>query len=340
MKRLFPLIPLLALLAMLPGCVKNQVKIVFRLEGDTNTPCRVTYYASNRKGGMMRETVAEITAGKGEIVLPQVRPAIIYLFSPSSTRPEALIYGARGEEFTVTGPGNDVALWHISGNSTTEALSEWRLENADLLKRRDAKGINRAVADYVKKHPDSKAAAIILYVYFERRGNEKEFENLEAVIDEDVRDDGELTGALSMADLFTGLPVKPTVPSRIIMTGVEGYADTLNLKDGRDHLLMFLKANDTSAALSADTLKALAARKGKGSVAELYLDSDSLGWRRHLRDTVPGMHRMWMPMGLADSVAISMGVRRLPYYIVVDSKGKEVYSGDDRSAALGKFNSP
>lgn len=337
------------LLAMAVGCTKNEVRLTFELPKDVNEPCRILYYASGSNVGMIRETVAQISAGKGETVLPMSYPSVICLFSPSQKFPAALIYASRGESFRITGTDANIARWEISGNKTTEELSAWRLANADLIRTRDhsPEKLNEAVAKFVKANTASPAAAVILYYYFTRGGHEKEFYALQSGLDREVAEDERLMTALSMPDLITFLPDKPWMPERLVLTGDSGYADTVTFDKAL--LLMFRSNNDSG--VSNDSVKALLERVRKSeskaggkdrrkAVAELYFDIDSFNWRRHMRrDTIKGLTRLWMPLGVADSVAIEMGVRRTPYYIVVTPKGKEAYRGDDWSAASAKFES-
>lgn len=328
------------------GCTKNEVRITFELPAEVNSPCRIVYYASDRRGGMMRETVAEITSGKGEIVLPQRNPSLIYLFSASSKFPDVVIYARRGEELKVSGNSGNAMEWEAEGNATTRSLTEWRLSNLDALKSRNTDKINAAVKDFIEKNADSEAAAIILYVYFTRRGHEREFAALEGRIAPGVLDEPELMGALSQGDRLTGLPVESRYPPQIILHGEDGFADTLKTgaqgsPSGREGnlLMMFKKGDDYSPGAGVDSIVKLAEENRKGLIAELYAETDSMGWQRHLRhDTLPGVRRMWLPMGLADSLAINMGVRRLPYYIVLDPKGRELYRGDSFSDAARLFS--
>lgn len=324
-------------LLVLGGCTRNEIKLSFEVSQGVNTPCRIVYYASDKRGGMMRETVVEISAGKSETTLPQRNPSLIYLFSPASKFPDIIIYGERGDKFKITGDSENIQEWKVSGNKTTDELTEWRLANAEILKGRDKEKLNAAVASYVDSHPDSRASAIILYVYFTRRGHEKEFSALESKIDKDIMEDADLMGALSQGDLLTGLSMEPRYPPMIVLHGEEGYADTLRTASGSEVMLLFRANYDNT--VSNDSIESLAKRKGYGVIAEIYVETDSSTWRRHVKqDSLPGVKRLWMPLGLADSLALEMDIRRLPYYVVFDAQGKETYRGDDWKAAAATYS--
>lgn len=332
------LIPLL--LVVLTGCIKNQMTITFELSKDVNSSCRIVYYASAKKGGMMREAYPQITAGKGELKLPQGYPSIMFLFSSSGKNPSAIIYAERGDRIVVSGKGNDISNWKITGNDITDQLTEWRLKNKGVLVGNNEEKLNAAVTKYVTANPNSEAAAVVLYIYYVRRGHEEEFAALETKLSKKITSNKKLMDALATADLLTGAVEATKYPSRIILNGNEGYADTVSLGNGVSTFLMYRGGKSDSDELSVDTLKALMAKRNGKSVVELYAETDSLNWRRHIsNDSVAGMKRLWLPLGMADSVAMAMEVKRLPYFIIVDSKGKAVYRGDDFKEASQKFQS-
>lgn len=320
--------------------MKNEMTVTFDFPENVNTSCRIVYYASAKKAGTVREAYAQITAGKGELKLPQGYPSIMYLFTSSGKTPEAIIYAERGDHIIIKGKNGDISSWEIEGNDATEALTSWRIKNKGLLDGDNDSKLNAAIAAYVKKNPDSDAAAIILYLYYVRRGHEEEFASLEATLGKKIHGNKKLMNALSAADLLTGNIEQPKYPSQIALAGEDGFADTLKLGDGRSSLLLIRGPKGDGDNFSTDSLKALLAAGKQKQIAELYSDTDSLGWRRHLtNDSIEGIKRLWMPLGVSDSITISMGVRRIPYYVVIDSKGKAAYRGDDFQTASGKFRS-
>lgn len=336
-KFLFLLLTLF-LVVLASGCTKNEVKLTFDISGNITEPCRIVYYISDKKGGLLRETIVEITGGKAEFILPQRNPAIFYLFGPSQKNAGAIFYAKKGDRILVSGKEDKPDTWTLSGNKITEELSDWRLKNLDAIRSEDPAKINRAVKDYVISNPKSKAAVIILYVYYNRKDDETGFISLQAKIDKELLEDSSLMDALSASDLFTGLEETPTYPKQLIFNGASGHADTISVFSGNGSLLIFRKNNDNSRFIPSDTINSLLAGRKDKKVAEFFLERDSSAWRRHIgSDTVPGYHRLWMPLGLADNAAISMGVRRIPFYIVIGKGGKEIYRGDSWEEASNEF---
>ena len=331
---------LVAFCFIVAGCIKNQMSISFDLPAEVNTPCRILYYASGKNVGMIRETVAEITQGKGEITLPQQYPGLIYFFSPSRQDPSAIAYAQRGDKLKITGENGNIDEWDITGNKITEEISEWRRKNFELLRGNNVTDINKAVSRYVEANPDSKSAAIILYVYYRRRDAEKEFYKLQLKLGKSVLDDSRLMSALQEADLFTSLPDSYSYPKEIVLAGSDGFADTLTLsKSKKSTLLIFNVSDNDSGIIPMDSIKSLLKRNQNVGMVELFANPDSMVWQRHLKqDTIGELKRLWLPLGVSDSLAIDMGIKRMPYYVLLSPEGKELYRGDDWKEAVKKFD--
>ena len=333
MKRLFFFCIVALIMA---ACTKNEVRLDFDVAGNVSTPFRVLFYESDPKGGgEFRETVGEIRDGKGKFRIKAASPTIIFLYSTSGKRPAGVIYASPGEVIKIKGEGDDISQWKVEGNETSEKLSAWHMENAELLRTGDKSKINGQIDGFIGKNRDSAASAILLYLYFDRRADMGGFLKLEAKINKELLADPDLAHALSLADHISGLQDFYSVPSEIVAVGDSGFADTLRLNEGSRKLLIFRNSSSRAKTIYSDSIERFIERHKKITVAEFYADTDSSAWRRELRrDTIQGLRRFWFPLGLADSLSISMGVKRLPYLMVVDTLLKVHYRGDDWDEAV------
>ena len=325
---------------MLTGC-KPEFSIEFDLAPDVNTHCRMTYYASSRKQGLMMEPMADIVAGKGKVTAPTKYPTIVYLFQGSSTQPAAMFYAERGDKIVITGKGTNPADWEISGNRLTEEWSKWRLENKRALTA-GGKELNQAIAGYVKDHPDSKLSAVLLILQYSRHDDEEGFIRLFKSLKSGATSDKELMAALSVADMPDGTLLPGGNLSTMILSGPSGDADTLRFANGKASLVVFRDSkNRENLNAENDSLRALLRAFPDSTsrmIAKISFDPDSTTWINSVEaDSLRNIARGWMPFGVADSTAMVLGVRRTPFYIVADGKGKRLYGGSDLSKAMGEF---
>lgn len=325
------------------GCVKNEFDIKFELAPSINGPYRVVYYASDKEKGWIIETVSDVNQGRGLLHGATRYPSVVYIFSPVSSGIRCVLYVERGDKITLTGSEADPILWEVKGNALSEECSQWRLENKAVLISSDPAEINKAVASYVKKNPESKLSTFLLSVYYSRVENEKEYLALRASLQPKALDNEELMRALSMADMPDGLLTSPAAGRAFTITGANGDPCKLNPKSDKASLLAFRDEDGNFfRSETYDSLKAISRAyqdSAKRLIADLYLGPDSALWIRSVRmDTIKNVVRGWMPRGLADSVSMAMGVRRLPYFIVLDNKGEQVYRGDHLGKASEAFH--
>lgn len=333
---------LLASVVLLTGCVKNETELEFNLPADFNTPVRMLYYASDKKQGKIVETVAEINGGKGTIKLPMYNSSIVFLFSPSSRDFFMMFYAERGGKVKITGMDTDVMAWNVEGNDLNKKWSEWRIANKAALESRSEEKINAAVEQYVKKNPESELSLVLLMLRYSRYADPAGFSRLYALLKPKAYADKKLMDALSAGDLLEGVSPLPKALKDMVLTGEDGYADTLRLSSGRPSIIYMVSSrNRNMADETLDSVKAFVRVYPDSTryiIAEINADPDTMQWRRAIRkDTVRNIHRLWLPTGVASVEAREMGATRVPYYVVADGKGKRLYGGSELKEAFRHF---
>ncbi|MBD5371265.1 MAG: DUF4369 domain-containing protein [Bacteroides sp.] len=350
----------LMLCVMLAGCVKNEFKVTLTLPAGTSVTYRIAYYASNSKGGMEIESAIAVQNGKGDLKGITRYPTLVSIYETSAVYPSAIFYAERGDDISITSESTDPTSWKISGNKVNDLLSAWRLDNARLIKTlasarstaltdsATAKSLNASIAGFVEAHPDSPAASLILYTYFDSRLNHKEFLRLDGIIlahDPPVQ----LTTLLSRHDMLSsGAPLPPakTDLDMTVRTPDSVGRDTLRLASGRTPMLILVRRIDSDdyKALT-DSLKSVVrwrkeAKQDSTSmrVADVVMANDSSRWAYQVkRDTLKGVTRAFIPAGLADKDMMRLGVRRAPWIIVAAGQGRIAYSGSDWGKALTAY---
>lgn len=331
----------LAPMLLMMGACKPEFTVDFELSKDVDTHCRLVYYASSKKQGVIMEPVVDISAGKGKLIAPTKYPSIVYVFSTSASTPSAIFYVRRGDHIKISGDGTNPMDWEIKGNSLSEKWSEWRLANKPALIS-GGKELNRSISDYVTKNPDSQLSTALLILQYSRRDDEEGFLKLFKSLKPGATSDRELMAALAVADMPGGEFDSGGNLSKMVLSAPSGDADTLFFNKGKASLLIF-RDNKNREYLSEekDSLKTLLKEFPDSSsrmIARIYLDPDSMTWIKSVKsDSLRNIAVGWMPHGVADSTAMAVGVKRTPYYIVADGKGKQVYRGSDLKKSIEIF---
>lgn len=337
-------ISLLALLLLLlaGGCVKNEFKIEFSFPQSSTPTFQLLYYASDSKQGWLVETAVQVRDGKAALLGKTRNPSLVWVMGiDSETFPELLIYAERGDNIKVdaTGAPTEPLKWRVSGNKINDALTQWRLDAAKALASGSPREVNKAVADYVKKNPDSPVSTIILSAYFDRHEDASQFHALWKMLKDDATDAKwvELVGS---ADTIESMGDEQKAPKQVVLSTLATGCDTVRFS-GVPVLMAFTgpdRAGNDAVKRELRSLLRDFPDSTKRVVCHISFDPDSSSMVYTSRiDSLSGAVQAWMPLGLSDSQAVAMGVRGVPYLIVSDRKGNFIYSGRDASLAVRKM---
>lgn len=326
------------------SCVKNEFKVVVDLPESVTSTYRLVYYASDSRGGLSLESAMAVTKGKGEFTGTTKNPALVLIFDGSSSTPSAAFYARRGDKIRVTGPDSDPTMWRINGNAVTDQITEWRLANQEAIERREQEKINKSVAEYVKKNPDSPAATLIFSVWYDSNLTPDESQKLMGMLKGDAIE-SQLLECVARLDLLEVLteqqPVK--VLKDIVVQGLPTGRDTLRCDRGVATAILIRSDKYADDRKALETLREMAKShpdSSKRNLAELYLAADSSAWVNAIRrDTLKGVLRARIPHEFADPTIISVGATKAPWWVITDKKGKIIYSGTDSEKAKSFYNS-
>lgn len=338
---------LLLLTVILSSCSKNEFDIKFELTPSADGTYRAIYYASDPKKGWIVENVVNIQQGKAHLTGMVYNPCIVYLCRTSNAAQGLYLYVERGDDFTISGDGSDPAAWHVDGNKLTRQLDEWRAENRDVIvkarsgREADIAPLCRAVESFVSSHPDDPAAAIILMAYYDRGYDPWRFSALMKSLRDDAAD-RKWIDMMARNDMPADEPAIPAIPKSLVFATVATGCDTIT-PGHLPTLLYFGKASLQPYRDDIAKLRQLSRSSGDSAsriIANVSFEPDSMTrWHSVNVDSLQASVQAWVPLGLSDSQIKQLGVRRIPYLIVIDRKAKAVYSGTDTDRAIETFRS-
>ena len=338
---------LLFLTVILSSCSKNEFDIKFELSPSADGTYRAIYYASDPKKGWIVENVVNIQQGKAHLTGMVYNPCIVYLCRTSNAAQGLYLYVERGDDFTISGDGSDPAAWHIDGNKLTRQLDEWRAENRDVIvkarsgREADIASLCRAVDSFVSSHPDDPAAAIILMAYYDRGYDPGRFSALMKSLRDDAAD-RKWIDMMARNDMPADEPAIPAIPKSLVFATVATGCDTIT-PGHLPTLLYFGKASLQPYRDDIAKLRQLSRSSGDSAsriIANVSFEPDSMTrWHSVNVDSLQASVQAWVPLGLSDSQIKQLGVRRIPYLIVIDRKAKAIYSGTDTDRAIETFRS-
>ena len=221
----------------------------------------------------------------------------------------------------------------IKGNKASRAYGEWLSENADLLKRRDQRGINAAVARYIAENPESMASTLLLMTRFYMPGNEMAADSLLSKIAPEARPSSLIENiASAVAEQVSADARASLLPMNLYAAG-----DSIYRYRPDDHSWTLLVFSDPSKLDSiTGKLRSLRAERKRSSleILEISLTTDSLIWRRNIATDSARWVQTWLPGSAASAPVRRLAVPRVPFFIVADSTGEQHYRGSSITDAL------
>lgn len=328
----------ISILLILSGCIKNEFKMEFALPDSVNANYKISYYASDKRGGMMIETVAAIANGKGILKGITRNPAILFLSQGS--RQTIAIYVQRGDNIKISGKDANPYTWEIEGNDLNKEWSQWRIKNEKVLSESDPKKTNSLVAKYIYDNPASPLSTLMLLTAFSRKDDETLFRRLWLTLTGEARDP-EWTGLVARADQQDTFVAIPARLESIALRSFGNGIDTLRTDSANASMLFFWYAGFPQRKEYIDSLRSIAKEFPDSAtriIADICLEPDSIAWRSPIRsDSLSKVVRAWAPAGFADSRLINLNVTSAPFFIIFSKDGNQRYRGSDINDAFSEF---
>lgn len=338
---------------LLSGCMKSEFTLKFQFPKDHVGNYMLNYYAWDSRRGTWVENVASVQNGAALVECATSRPTLVYIRDASSASNFMTLYAERGDEIVISGDNPDMNTWTVKGNKTSERWSQWRRKNAAVLSTdRDTftPAKEKAIAEFVNANKSDKLSAIMLLTEWDRRANPGGFLKLWNAIDEDARSQRliEMCGSTDLLGVEFEVDAKGNLARKkiakadeIIMRTRFNGIDTLRPGKVKSSLLYFYAENNSGRTETIDSIRVLTSEypdSAKSIISVAALQPDSMVWLNAARrDTVRNVVSAWVPHGVADKNMVSLGVARIPWYIVTGKGGKEVYAGDVLKEAIAAF---
>lgn len=215
----------------------------------------------------------------------------------------------------------------IKGNRASEEYAEFLSAHASLIGKGPSRELNDTIRARIEREPRKLSSALLLMSLFNGRGNESLADTLLQL----VADNEEAHPLIDNYSYLLGLQKS---------NEEERKMRRIELPTGRDSAAVFVVSNQSYGLLAfssvsarhdslSRTLKRLYKKLPRKSfrAMEIYLDGDSAAWGAALEGDSALWVQAWAPGGVAHEKISPLKVAQLPYYIVLDSAGRELYRG-------------
>ncbi|MCH5222260.1 MAG: hypothetical protein J1F05_08075 [Muribaculaceae bacterium] len=315
-----------AIILMGLSCSDNdQFRVNGTIEGKPTMNLRVAYYSD----GAFRTQITAAREGEFEFYGTARQPALIEV-TDYEYRPLARLIAENGKTYKVkVDPTNRYRI-DVSGGEINERWSKFLRENADSLEL-DA---NAIVARYVDEHRDDIVSTLLLLTVFDASHAIAEADSLMEMIAPEARPSSLTEGYNDvMQRLVTSVALGDVLPIKYI-----DQKDTIrsfNPAEQAYSIIMLSRDGDFRSDSIVPALKRLYKdyKKSRLAILDFSLDSDEASWKRSIRTDSAEWSQGWGAGGVASLGVDRLGIPRVPFVIVCDSTGRQLYRGSEIATA-------
>ena len=168
---------------------------------------------------------------------------------------------------------------------------------------------------------------------FSTPGFEQLADSLLGIIPEEARLEGVSAGFETMLQrIADGMAATPVAPIPYLVSG----NDTKIYKpsDARLSLIVLSDSRDGRDSI-LDAVRDLDRHRSKGrfDIIDLNLDQDTMVWRRTVRTDSAAWTQGWAAGGVSAQAVDRLGIPTLPYMVLVDSAGHQLWRGNSVTIA-------
>ena len=303
---------------------KDSFTIEGQIEGYADGPVEVAYLSTNGQFQVEQLT----TDGGGRFTMTGFADNLtgVEIFRPGEGR-VALVLAANGDKITLKQNPATGAV-EAKGNEPSRLLAEWFTANVAPLRSHRGEVINGSIAEFIGNNPASPASVALLLMIADLRANPLGADSLRNLIDRDA-----FTPLLvAHGDLLQQQvsATAATVPDFIVVKVPGDTTLAWTCHDSRVTLFAF--ADNTNYS-GRDSL-ARVARMSRVKVLEMFMVGDSATWARTIAADTVRWSRVWLPGMAGNRTMENFLPPQVPFYVVVDSLGTQIYRGRDIAAAV------
>lgn len=306
----------------------------FKITGEVTDGSTINLYVKYHGANAVRTGVTAARQGKFEAEFSSPEPTIVEILD-NEYNILARMFLKNGDEMNVTIDRANPTASKVTGNEISQRWSELINEHAAALTSGDSKKINDMIEAYIKANPADPVGALMFAEFYDSSTDPVHAMEVMEMIDIDARPDGVLDPCATIVGRFADAEsygkVKP-IKYRV------AESDSVRIFSPCDKKVSLISLSNENSKRSDDIvpeLKKIAKDfpSKKLQMIDFVLYSDTNAFKRvTYRDSATWI-QAWLPGGILGKGLAELSVPDMPYFIVTDSAGTQLYRGTSASEA-------
>lgn len=327
---LYNLIAFLSLCAATCACTSDSFHVDGTIAGVTRQNLRAVYYAD----GAMRMVPVMVEGGKFSFDGRSADPAMVELYTSDRSLLGRFV-AANGDKINCSFDRADPWNVTIEGNDLSDRWASFIRKNAAILGSGSQSDVNALVAGYVDGHAADPLSSLLLLTLYDSRSDPRGAADLLDKTDPDYRPRSLMEGYEHLLAAANDSAVRAPVKT----LRVYGVRDSMTtVSPSRTGVTLISLSTSVSGRSDSIVRRFRALSKGatgrRLSIVDLSLDTDTAAWRASIAADTARWFQGWLPGGLGSSAVGTLGVSSVPFFIVTDSAGRQLYRGAALSEAV------
>lgn len=316
---------------LLAACGKSDK---FTISGEIVGAPSMNLYMKYYGNAATLSAVTVAHAGKFEFTGHSAKPTLVEIMDNESNT-LACLYMANGDKAEILIDRNNPFLVQVkAGSQANIDFASFANENAQALAGSDHAKANSLIEEYISGNPESLAGAMLMAVAYDTRLNPTHADSV-------MRAVAETTGAGALLDGYLSTVSNFAIPEEWERIDTLRYrprwADTtlyFTPAGKQPTLIVFSSERDQRRDSILPLLRKLD-KEGKPRLLDFMLTRDTIAWRSAVRWDSATWRQAWAPGGVYARDVEKLAIPSLPYYIVADTAGRQIYRGKNLGAAVG-----
>lgn len=334
MVKRFNLLIVLVISLILSSCGDDsQFRITGSIDGLGTRHVYIMYVADGSVNRFMT------TAIDGKFVIDGVSSdyTVVEIFS-STKELVGRVLAKNGQTIECSFNPDDYYAMKIKGNKPTEQWGRFLNENSKVLSTGTPAEVNALVKKYVVDNRDNIVSSLLMMTQYDAIDNESQADSLFSLIEPKARPE-------KLVDDYRRLLIQvnnSALNVKVRPFSLYSYGDSMErYSPSRSScsLLYFSTVQSGRDTIISTLRKAFDGYpRRRFKLVDVSFTPDTLSWKNVARMDSVGWPQVWAVGGVANSVFDELNIPRLPYFIVADSTGKQLYRGASVSRAVSAVN--
>ena len=309
----------------LAGCGEKRT---FKLSGDVSGGVNTNLYLKYYSGDAIRSGVTAARNGKFEGVFELPSPAVVQILDNEGSV-LGMMYAQGGDELFVNINRSNPTKSTVKGSDVNERWSKLINDNSDLLASGDAKKINDLIDGYIKSHPDDVVGALMYAAFYDSSVDPVNAGEILETIDTEARRPEILDCYTSQLRRFAVADAYDKIDTILYRPADKDTSEVFRAIGKKASLIAISNENSRRHDSIVPPLKRLYKElpDSKAQILDLAPMSQYSGFSNNVKRDSAKWYQGWIPGGLLGEGVYRLAIPSMPYFIVTDTAGAQIYRG-------------